>query len=312
MDRPPAPNRDSGGRQPQSVVLVLPGMTLNGTIMPPLPVDSLAVDFAQFVPELPDDRITMGLYVERLRDVLAGESLWGRPRRIVVAHSFGGMLALQWLLDTPPDDARLPQGLVLVATTAGPMFDMVRLRIARIGGSQVRIGIRKLIGTWNHPIVTRAVKSVLSPSHALEGRLDFRSFGRVTDLAVDLAGWRNTDWRSMRTFRLAMLGLDLRDRLRSLALPVTILHGTDDALFPLDVARDLAARLPNARLRVVRGAGHVLPLTHGEAVVEAVEEMLGRSQESAIGSQESGIRSPGGGANRPPRHGRTPNPLTDS
>ena len=292
MDRDQAPRRSSGLLPRDGVALLLPGMTLNGSIMPPLPLEAFAVDFTQWVPGLPDERITMGLYAARLRDVLARELLWRRQRRIVVAHSFGGMLALQWLLDTRTDDAATPRGLVLIATTAGPMFDVVRLRLGRLGGTPLRVGVRHLTGIWNRPAVTRVVKALLSPSRAQEGRLDFRALRRTTDLAVDLAGWRNTDWRAMRAYRLAMSGLDLRDRLASLTIPTMILHGTDDALFPIQVARDLAARLPNAHLRVVEGAGHVLPLTHGEVVVEAVEELLERAQEPKDRRQTVGGDAP--------------------
>jgi pimeloyl-ACP methyl ester carboxylesterase len=279
------------GRSPESepVILLLPGMTLNGTLMPRFKVDTLAVDFCQFVPDSPDNRVTMGLYVERLRGTLAAEPLWRRTgQRVVVAHSFGGMLALRWLLEeahrSEPD---LPDGLVLVATTAGPMYDVLRLRLARLGGRSIRIGLRGLVPLWNRPLVTRTVKAVLSPSHAQEGRFDFRTLRRPTDFAVDLAGWRNTHWRAMRGFRLAMRGFDVRDRLHELPIPAIVLHGTDDALFPRQVGEDLARLLPRGRLRIVEGAGHVLPLTHGDAVVAAVEEMLGRSQETGDRRQES-------------------------
>ena len=68
----------------------------------------------------------------------------------------------------------------------------------------------------------------------------------------------------------------LRDRLGAIAIPTIVLHGTRDRLFPLLAARVLAAGLPRAELRIVEGAGHVLPLTHGEAVLGAVRDLLPR------------------------------------
>jgi pimeloyl-ACP methyl ester carboxylesterase len=56
-----------------------------------------------------------------------------------------------------------------------------------------------------------------------------------------------------------------------------VLHGDRDTLFAVAEARRLAAGLPNAELRVVAGAAHALPLTHGAAVVSAVHELLRRS-----------------------------------
>ena len=62
----------------------------------------------------------------------------------------------------------------------------------------------------------------------------------------------------------------LWDRLPELALPVTIIVGDRDAKF-LDIAHRMAAALPAARLVVVPGAGHALPLQAPDAVAAAIE-----------------------------------------
>lgn len=252
-----------------TAVLLLPGMTLNGSIFPTLEHESVAVDFSQFVPHAGDRAVTMDTYVSQLETVLADEPLWQRPRRIVVGHSFGGMLALHWLLQRPDLRASIA-GLVLIAASAGPMFGSVTLRL----GSRVRLPLAPIMGLWNLVVVTRAAKAVLSPSRDEEGRIDFRSLPSYADGAVDRAGWRNTDWRSMRTFRLALDGFDCRNRLGELSLPTILLHGERDSLFAPTVARDLAARIPGAELRIVDGAAHILPLTHGAAVTSAVRDLL--------------------------------------
>lgn len=254
-----------------TVVLLLPGMTLNGSIFPPLDHDTIAVDFCQFVPGTPDRTVSMDTYVSQLETVLAGDPFWRRPRRIVVGHSFGGMLALHWLLQ---QDAvrRSIDGLVLVAASAGPLFGAVTLRV----GSRLRVPLAPLMGLWNVAVVTRAAKAVLSPSRAKEGQVDFRSLPSYSDAAVDRAGWRNTDWRSMRAFRLALDGFDCRHRLGELDVPTIVLHGDRDSLFAPPVAEDLAARISGAELRMVEGAAHILPLTHGDAVVSAVHDLQSR------------------------------------
>jgi pimeloyl-ACP methyl ester carboxylesterase len=150
------------------------------------------------------------------------------------------------------------------------LFDVVRLRIT----SRWRIPLKRWMPVWNRPAVTRAVKAVLSPSRAKEGQVDFRSLRNPTDAAVDRAGWRNTDWRSMRAFRCALDGFDCRADLPTLSVPTIVLHGDRDSLFPVSVAEDLAGRLPHAELRVVPAAGHALPLTHGQHVVRAVRDLV--------------------------------------
>jgi pimeloyl-ACP methyl ester carboxylesterase len=276
--KPPVPQTDP--RRPtgdgHTSLLALPGMTLNSTIMPPFPWDWLSVDFTQFQPGLPDAAIDMSVYRQALADRLAAEPLWQRRRRIVVAHSFGGMLALDWLSESARVGIRAADAIVLVATTAGPMFDAVQIRLGTIAGKEIRVPFKPLMPVWNHSSVTRIVKRLTARSAGTEGRVDFTQVNPPSDVAVDVAGWRNTHWRSMRTYRLAMRGWDRRADLARLELPAVVLHGSEDTLFPISVAEDLARRLPRAELRIVESAGHVLPLTHGDHVIAAVEDVLCR------------------------------------
>lgn len=261
------------------VVLLLPGMTLNASVFPDFGMRSVQTDFTKLVvgpagwsPELASKRMTF--YVERLRERLRGEPIWSRAaRRVVVAHSFGGFLALAWQADAQGDPLARLDGLVLVATSAGPMYDAVRLRL--FGGERwaLRVPVHTLMRLWNHRGLTRAIARLTAPN----GRVTDVDFGRLSvrsDLTMGLAGWRNTDWRARRSYRFAMEGFDVRDRLPTITTPTIVLHGPRDSFFSLEVARDVARRLPRGELRVVPGAAHALPLTHGQDVVKAVRDLL--------------------------------------
>jgi pimeloyl-ACP methyl ester carboxylesterase len=213
-------------------------------------------------------------YLERV-DQLATQPRWANAeRRVVVGHSFGGMLALAWLLRHGCAGPARADGLVLVGTTAGPMFDAVRMRLAGAGEREWRIGIGPLLPLWNSAAVTRGVKRLLSGGTLATADVDFQRLVLRSDIAVGLAGWRNTSWEARRAYRSAMEGFDVRRRLHAIPVRTIVLHGTRDRLFPTSAARTLAAGLPNATLRIVAGAGHVLPLTHGVAVTTAVDELL--------------------------------------
>ena len=266
----------------ETVALLLPGMTLNASIFPDLGLPAVAVDFTRLVvgtdgwsPELARRRI--GFYVERLGERLAAEPAWtAARRRIVVAHSFGGFLALPWLLERADGPNARIAGLVLVGTSAGPLYDVVRMRL--FGGERwaIRIPAGALMPLWNNAWITRT----LGHLSARQGRLatvNFQALPIRSDIAAGLAGWRNTDWRARRSYRFAMQGFDVRERLGAIAVPTIVLHGTRDVYFPVAVARDLARRLPHAELRVIPGAAHMLPLTHGEEVLKAVQRVSGES-----------------------------------
>jgi pimeloyl-ACP methyl ester carboxylesterase len=50
-------------------------------------------------------------------------------------------------------------------------------------------------------------------------------------------------------------------------VPVHFWHGDDDRYVPLRVSEELAARVPDARLTVVPGSGHLIALSHAEAIL---------------------------------------------
>lgn len=56
--------------------------------------------------------------------------------------------------------------------------------------------------------------------------------------------------------------------------PSLIVAGEDDPSVPLRNARLLAARLPNARLHVVNGGGHLFLLDEPQNVVGAIRAFL--------------------------------------
>ncbi len=259
-------------------ILILPSMTMNETLFPDFGRPTIAVDFNDLhigrdgsSAELLRDR--MRLYVRLLDERLRDEPVWQGPPKVVVAHSFGGMLALEWLLHNRAHADEHVRGLVLIGTTAGPMYEVLRLRVFASRGREWRIPLAPILPFWNRPTITRALKRAVSAVWPARGRIDFRSIARRSDVALDLAGWRHTDWRAMRSYRLAMEGFDVRDRLAEIATPTIVLHGDRDSLIPPAAGRDLAARLPNGCVRLIRGAAHGLPLTHPEAVLEAVEDL---------------------------------------
>jgi pimeloyl-ACP methyl ester carboxylesterase len=70
------------------------------------------------------------------------------------------------------------------------------------------------------------------------------------------------------------------ERLRSLRLPVLVIHGKDDILVPLDNGRKVAAAIRGARLIEIEGMGHDLPKRVWAQVAEALSEVA--SQNSTV------------------------------
>jgi pimeloyl-ACP methyl ester carboxylesterase len=75
---------------------------------------------------------------------------------------------------------------------------------------------------------------------------------------------------SMRTALLVMAEADQRDLLPRIAVPTLLIWGELDARSPLSVARQFEQAIPNTKLIVIPGAGHVSNLEQPEPFNDAV------------------------------------------
>jgi class 3 adenylate cyclase len=93
-----------------------------------------------------------------------------------------------------------------------------------------------------------------------EARAAVRELGRFTDEEVEL-------FLQMLRFGAGPGGLealhrmnkeiDIRHVLPAVRVPTLVLHGSDDQLVPIEVARYVASQIPAARLVEIRGVGHL-------------------------------------------------------
>ena len=69
--------------------------------------------------------------------------------------------------------------------------------------------------------------------------------------------------------------------LGAISAPVLVLHGADTKPFLTASARYVADHVPNARIHEIPDVGHAAPLTHPEAVAEALTVFYSPAQQSA-------------------------------
>jgi pimeloyl-ACP methyl ester carboxylesterase len=63
---------------------------------------------------------------------------------------------------------------------------------------------------------------------------------------------------------------DLREKIASIEIPVLLIHGEKAPLMPLEAARWMQKRFPDARLEILPGAAHAPFLRHPEAVARRI------------------------------------------
>jgi pimeloyl-ACP methyl ester carboxylesterase len=69
--------------------------------------------------------------------------------------------------------------------------------------------------------------------------------------------------------------------LRRLRMPTLVLAGDDDPIMPVASSRMLAWLIPDARLHVVRGGGHLFMVDQPETVLPVIDEFLATTAAAA-------------------------------
>ena len=75
-------------------------------------------------------------------------------------------------------------------------------------------------------------------------------------------------------FRHLLKGWTVMDRLGQVAVPTLVMAGREDFVFPPQCQRELAAGVPNARLRLIERAGHNPHVEQPTEVMQAVSDFI--------------------------------------
>ena len=84
-----------------------------------------------------------------------------------------------------------------------------------------------------------------------------------------------TDPQVLQAACAQLAELDLRPELSKVKMPVLVLVGEHDEATPPPMSHELAALLPNARLKVLAGCAHVPQLQAPEVFLDAISDFLG-------------------------------------
>ena len=192
---------------------------------------------------------------------------------VLAGHSIGGMTIMA-LPEERPDLVSRVAGLVFVATSSGRL-DTVTLGLPEMGPVLRRALPRILAGRAKH--LTRAerrrtpsIERMVVNRFLMGSPLRLRDAGLVVDQLVSCSP------ATMSAFYRDLMGHERTEGLKAYDdIPTVVMVGSADLLTPPHHARRLASAISGARLLVLPGAGHYLPLERDQAVsaelVAAVE-----------------------------------------
>lgn len=172
---------------------------------------------------------------------LVAEAVGGLPRpQIVFGHSFGGRVAVKLAAGWP----ELVSGLVLAGV---PLLRPP---------SKSRLSWRYRAARWGsrHGLVSEDRMETLRQRYGSE---DYKRASGV-----------------MRSVLVRTVNESYDDDLRHITCPVELVWGANDTAAPVEMARRACQLLPNSRLDLIEGAGHMTPLSHPDRLRDAVSQLI--------------------------------------
>ena len=169
---------------------------------------------------------------------------------VLIGWSLGGMLALRAALRRPGRIA----GMVIVSGTSRMMADQ---GYPAVPPAALRVSQRQLLRNRGAYLESFFVQCFAprSDGTAVAGLCE--SARRIESRAL------------VRGLEFMMQG-DVRASLPDIAVPTLIVHGDRDEVVPPFCGEHLARRIPRARLELLSGMGHALPLCAVDPLAEAI------------------------------------------
>jgi pimeloyl-ACP methyl ester carboxylesterase len=224
----------------------------------------LARDFTLYLYDMPgfgrsDKALDRGTGLDAQGEVFCEMlDLWGLERPSVLAHDFGGAVALRaHLLHGRPLDALVLMNVVALSPWGSEFFDHVGQHVAAFEGLPPHIHAAVveayIRGALAHPIPEPDLRALIAPWLGDEGQAAFyRQFALADEALTDA----------------------FADRLGQQDCRVSVLWGRDDPWIPLSRGETLAWRLGNVPFTPLPGLGHLPQLEDPAAVVAAMRHAL--------------------------------------
>ncbi len=173
---------------------------------------------------------------------------------ILISHSFGALVGLGFLAEHAD--------MVTAAVFLSPHFAVGNMRLARM--------IKPFLG-----IAIKIIKP-FSSSRA-GGHIDYSQYKNTGDWNIRrmFADIRNTSLRVYLYATKQSYAFDGEKILKAIRIPVLIVHGKKDTIFPVENGINMAAKIENSKLILLDTADHIIVLNNDAEVSRAIEDFVG-------------------------------------
>ena len=221
-------------------------------------VPELSKSFRVIVPELPgfgrSPAVDGGLagVADRMAEAVKDAAL--AQDAIVLGNGYGGFVALQMAIRHPAIAAKF-----VLADCGAAFSEPGREAFRNMAAASKAKGLAAITDV--------AMRRLFAP--------EFQAAN--PDLMRDRReAFLRTDPKIFRAACDALAELDLRPQLGQVKVPVLVLVGEHDEATPPPMSHEIAAGLPQARLKIIPGCAHVPQLQSPQAFLAAIGDFLGR------------------------------------
>ena len=198
------------------------------------------------------DDYALANFVQDLRALLGH---LGITQCTLISHSFGTLIALDYLLQY--------QNTVTAAVFLSPNFAIKQRVLAA-----VLKPVSKIAGAVD--MIVRSPKN--------GGHTDYSKYPNSGDWNIPrmIADTRNTGMKAYLHCTRHSCDFQRLDLLDRITVPVLIIHGKKDTIFPVKNSMDLVKRIRGAKLVLLNNAQHAAQQVVMEEAADAIEEFLAK------------------------------------
>jgi len=205
----------------------------------------------------PLDEVSLRAQAQHIK---AGLAQLGVTEPVVLGQSYGGAVALAWALEGGP------RALVLIGSPSmpwpGTLDPWYRVTSTTLGRA---LAIPLASAFVPEAYVRSATTSVFAPAPVPPGYEDH--LGTPLVLRRQTLAANTTQVNALRAELVTM-----EPHYPGLTLPIELIHGSADTIVPLHIhSGPLSGLLPDVRLTVIDGAGHMPHHSHSATVIEAID-----------------------------------------
>ena len=194
--------------------------------------------------------------IDMAKDTIGLMHALGIQSAHLVGASMGGMIAQEIAISFPQAVRSLTS---IMSTTGNPRLPppsraAMALLVAPPPKSREEY-IERFAKTWKFLRV-----GSFPQDEARDGTLAMRTYDR----GLNPAGVG-------RQFRAILASGSRKERLRAVKAPTLVIHGTVDPLVHPEAGRDTAASIPGAKLLMIEGMGHAVPIPMWPQIIDAID-----------------------------------------